>query len=67
MNKLDYCISLREKGLDSIEIKKRLKAEGMEESQIQYYFKKSDNIFLNQLICRLPLFREAYNRRRLEH
>ncbi|GAA3636856.1 hypothetical protein [Flavivirga jejuensis] len=50
MNKLDYSISLREKGFGSNEIKKRLKEEGLEESQIQYYLKKSDEIFLNQLI-----------------
>ncbi|WP_292891954.1 hypothetical protein [Nonlabens sp.] len=50
MNKLDYSISLREKGFGSNEIKKRLKEEGLEESQIQYYLKKSDEIYLNQLI-----------------
>lgn len=50
MNKLDYSISLREKGFGSNEIKKRLKEKGLEESQIQYYLKKSDEIFLNQLI-----------------
>ncbi|AXT19000.1 hypothetical protein D7030_14790 [Flavobacteriaceae bacterium AU392] len=50
MNKLDYSISLREKGFASNEIRKRLKEEGLEESQIQYYLKKSDEIFLNQLI-----------------
>ncbi|WP_299251798.1 hypothetical protein [uncultured Lacinutrix sp.] len=50
MNKLDYSISLRKKGFGSNEIKKRLKEEGLEESQIQYYLKKSDEIFLNQLI-----------------
>ena len=50
MNKLDYSISLREKGLSSNEIKKTLEEQGLEESQIQYYLKKSDEIFLNQLV-----------------
>tara|TARA_R110002050_G_scaffold4573_1_gene22039 strand:- start:23424 stop:23744 length:321 start_codon:yes stop_codon:yes gene_type:complete len=50
MNKLDYSISLREEGLVSDDIKKKMKEEGFEESEIQYYLKKSDKIFLNQLI-----------------
>jgi hypothetical protein len=50
MNKLDYSISLREKGLESDEIKKKMKEKGFEESEIQYYFKKSDEIFLDQSI-----------------
>ena len=50
MNKLDYSISLREKGLASDDIKKKMKEKGFEESQIQYYLKKSDEIFLNQSI-----------------
>jgi hypothetical protein len=50
MNKLDYSISLREKGLVSDDIKKKMKEKGFEESEIQYYFKKSDEVFLNQLI-----------------
>ena len=49
MNKLDYSISLRKKGVATSEIKKLLKEQGLEESQIQYYLKKSDEIFLNQL------------------
>ena len=48
MNKLDFSISLREKGLDSKDIKKKMKENGFEDSQIQYYLKKSDEIFLNQ-------------------
>lgn len=50
MNKLDFSISLREKGLDSVAIKKKMKENGFEDSEIQYYFKKSDEIFLNQYI-----------------
>lgn len=50
MNKLDYIISLREKGFTSNEIKKKMKEKGFEESEIQYYFEKSDEIFLNKLI-----------------
>lgn len=50
MNKLDYSTSLREKGFASNDIKKKMKAKGFEESEIQYYLKKSDEIFLNQLI-----------------
>jgi len=40
MNKLDYCIALREKGLVSDDIKKKMKENGFEESEIQYYLKK---------------------------
>jgi hypothetical protein len=50
MNKLNYSIWLREKGLDSNDIKKKMKEKGFEESEIQYYLKKSDEIFLKQLI-----------------
>ncbi|WP_040278026.1 hypothetical protein [Psychroserpens damuponensis] len=50
MNKLDYSISLREKGLSSNEIIENLKAKGFEESEIQYYLKKSDDMYLDQLI-----------------
>ena len=50
MNKLDYCIALREKGLVSDDIKKKMKENGFEESEIQYDLKKSDEIFLNRLI-----------------
>lgn len=50
MNKLDYSLSLREKGFDSNDIKKKMIEKGFEESEIQYYLKKSDEIFLNQLI-----------------
>ncbi|MGW9685086.1 hypothetical protein [Flagellimonas sp. 2504JD1-5] len=50
MNKLDYSISLRAKGLGSEEIKKRMEEKGFADSEIQYYLKKSDEIFLNQSI-----------------
>jgi hypothetical protein len=50
MNKLDYSISLREKGLISDAMKEKMKENGFEESEIQYYLKKSDEIFLNNLI-----------------
>ena len=50
MNKLKYSISLRVKGFDTNDIKKKMKEKGFEESEIQHYLKKSDEIFLNQLI-----------------
>ncbi len=50
MNKLDFSISLREKGLDSGDIKKKMKENGFKDSEIQYFLKKSDEIFLNQYI-----------------
>ena len=49
MNKLDFVISLRQKGLDSVEIKKQMLEQGFEESEIASFLKKSDEIFLNQL------------------
>jgi len=50
MNKLDYSISLREKGLGAEEIKKKMRARGFSDAQTEYYFKKSDEIFLNQSV-----------------
>jgi len=50
INKIDYCVSLRERGVASNEIKKMLKNQGLDPSQIQYYIKKSDDIFLDRLI-----------------
>ena len=50
MNKLDYSISLRAKGLGSEDIKKKMEEKGFADSEIQYYLKKSDEIFLNQSI-----------------
>lgn len=61
MNKLDYSISLREKGLDSGDIKKEMKENGFENSEIQYYLRKSDEIFLNQTI---EYNRSKYRRRK---
>lgn len=46
MNKLDFSILLRVKGLDIVDIKKKMKEKGFEDSEIQYYLK----IFLNQSI-----------------
>lgn len=50
MNKLDYSVSLRAKGLSSEDIKKKMEEKGFADSEIQYYLKKSDEIFLNQSI-----------------
>lgn len=50
MNKLDFSVSLREKGFDSNDIKKKMKEKGFDESEIQHYLKRSDEVFLNQLI-----------------
>ena len=50
MNKLDYSVSLRAKGLGSADIKKKMVEKGFTDSEIQYYLKKSDEIFLNQSI-----------------
>lgn len=43
-------MSLRAKGLSSGDIKKKMEEQGFEDSEIQYYLKKSDEIFLNQSI-----------------
>ncbi|GGG54907.1 hypothetical protein GCM10011414_25950 [Croceivirga lutea] len=50
MNKLDYSVSLRAKGLGSEDIKNKMKEKGFDDSEIQYYLKKSDEIFLKQSI-----------------
>ncbi|MGV6831241.1 MAG: hypothetical protein ACWA5P_06730 [bacterium] len=50
MNKLTYCISLREKGLDSKQIKEELNIKGYSQKEIDYYLRKSDDIFLNNTI-----------------
>lgn len=50
MNKLDFSILLRVKGLDTVDIKKKMKEKEFEDSEIQYYLKRSDEIFLNQSI-----------------
>ena len=54
MNKLKFCISLREKGLSKNEIVKELTKHGFEESELDYYLKKSDEIYLNQLLNNKP-------------
>lgn len=50
MNNLDYSISLRSKGLSKNEIKNKLFEKGLDETQIDFYLKKSDEIFLNQTL-----------------
>ncbi|WP_040252056.1 hypothetical protein [Psychroserpens mesophilus] len=50
MNNLDYSISLRVKGFSKNEIKKELYDKGLNETQVDYYLKKSDEIFLNQTL-----------------
>ncbi|WP_299129542.1 hypothetical protein [uncultured Winogradskyella sp.] len=50
MNKLDYCVSLRKKGLSKTEIIKEIKAHNFDQSDIEFYLKKSDEIYLNQLL-----------------
>jgi len=66
MNKLDYSLSLREKGLSSDEIKKKMKEKGFEESQIEYYLKKSDDIFLNNPISNTKSKRNRKAKNRLK-
>jgi len=50
MNKLDYSISLRAKKLSRTEIIEEMNKNGFDESEISYYLKKSDDIYLNQLL-----------------
>ena len=47
MNHLDYSVSLRVKGFSKNEIKQKLFEKGLDEAQVDYYLKKSDEIFLN--------------------
>lgn len=49
-NKLDYSISLRNEGLSTNEITSKLLENGFSESQIEYYLKRSDEIFLSKSI-----------------
>ncbi|OUS12889.1 hypothetical protein A9Q93_09815 [Nonlabens dokdonensis] len=49
MSQLNDIVSLRKKGLSSSEIRQKLEEDGVEESQIQYYLKKSDELFFNQM------------------
>lgn len=50
MNKLDFSVSLRAKGLSKEEIIREMNANGFDENDIKYYLKKSDDIYLNQLL-----------------
>ena len=50
MNKLDFCVSLREKGLDKNEMVKEMAKNGFDQSEIDFFLKKSDEIYLNQLL-----------------
>jgi hypothetical protein len=48
MTKLEYCISLRKKGLTSDEIFDRMLKEGFEEQEILDMIGKADKVILNQ-------------------
>jgi len=50
MNKLDYSVSLRAKGLVTEEIKEKMKEKGFDDSEVEYYLKKSDEVILNRLV-----------------
>lgn len=50
MNKLNFSISLRERGLAKNEMIREMKQNGFELSEIDYYLKKSDEIHLNHLL-----------------
>lgn len=50
MNNLDYSIFLRTKGFSKSEIKEKLFEKGLNEKQVEYYLKKSDEVFLNQTL-----------------
>ncbi len=54
MNKLDYSVSLREKGLSKNEITQEMKANDFNEADIEFYLKKSDEIYINQLLNNKP-------------
>ncbi|OIQ30952.1 MAG: hypothetical protein BM564_01710 [Bacteroidetes bacterium MedPE-SWsnd-G2] len=54
MNKLDYSVSLRAKGLSKADIITEMTAQGFDDSEIKYYLKKSDEIYLNQLLNTKP-------------
>ncbi|WP_435579083.1 hypothetical protein [Gilvibacter sp.] len=49
-DKLDYSVSLRMQGLGSSEIRAKMEQEGFSEAQIEYYLKKSDEVFLSESI-----------------
>ncbi len=50
MNLLDYSVSLRKRGLSKDEITNKLVEKGVNQSDIDYYLKKSDEVFLNSMI-----------------
>jgi hypothetical protein len=50
VNKLDFSLSLRAKGLSKKEIIEQMDANGFDGTEIKYYLKKSDEIYLNQLL-----------------
>ena len=50
MNKLEYSISLRAKGLSKNEMIIDMQNNGFEDSEIDYYTKRSDEVYLNQLL-----------------
>lgn len=50
INHLDYSVSLRAEGLSKSEIKEKLAGKGLDEEEINYYLKKSDEVFLNQAL-----------------
>ena len=51
MNKLDYSVSLRAKGLVTEEIKEKMKEKGFDDSEITYYLKKSaDSLLINAFL-----------------
>ncbi|NQX78083.1 hypothetical protein [Gilvibacter sp.] len=49
-DKLDYSVSLRMQGLGSSEIRAKMEQEGFSEAQIEYYLKKSDEVFLSESV-----------------
>lgn len=50
MNKLDFSISLREKDLGKNAMINEMEENGFDQSEIDFYLKKSDEIYLNQLL-----------------
>ncbi len=50
MNKLDFSISLREKGLGKNEMIREMEKNGFDQGEMDFYLKKSDEIYLNQLL-----------------
>lgn len=51
MNKLDYGVSLRAKGLSRDEIIKEMDLNGFDASEVKYYLKKSDEVYISQLLA----------------